>query len=1424
MNAGYEESHSVMRLSGFTRPGRSIPGTHRFLFALLLFIPFHAIIPRNAEDLPKEPSIYFFRKFTIDDGISQNLISSIHQDHYGFMWFGTRDGLNMFDGYGFRIFRHNPLNDKSLSGNYVTFIYEDSNQRLWVGTFNGGLNYLDRKTMEFTRFSHDPENLNSISGNHIQAITCDVNGNLWVGTNGGGLNKLVFEDASAAPGKNNLRVIRHDGPENGFPQANTRITSLYTGPHNQLWVGTSTGIYKYDPGRGYELVNSLPEFTSYKVSVSENEFVDRTVVRAVFADSDSNIWIGSDQGIFILDAENQIFVRKGPSGKPLPSVDVLSATVFNHGGKEEIWIGSMNRILVLDPSSGGYATVSGDLYPDSGLQRGGIISLYAGDGGFLWVGSNGYGLSLFSPGSRKFIHANDLMSAGQELVSSSRDLSVRSFYISPADSTTLWIGSNQGLFRTDMRTAVMEQVRLSGKESQESNTIFHINGDEGGRLWIGTAAGLVRYSPAADSYRLFPVNLTVPGEGDEPRASFVHISRGHIWILTPNSIARMDQETGEFIHTRYNNDPVNRFGEAVFPRLHEDRDGNFWIAAKNGLHYFNAETAGIVSHPVFPRTPDGSPIIDIKTICADPEESERYLWLGTGGGGLLKYDTETRTHVSFTDEHGLANNTVYGILYDGSGSFWMSTNRGLSKFNISEKTFTNYSRLDGLQSNEFNSGAFYAGPGERMFFGGIYGYNSFMPSHIKPKDYSPPVVITSFRILDNDEGLNLFGHSGHFDRGSNINLSNRRNSFVIEFSSFDFTNSRANQFMFSMTTSGENWIRTGNERSVTFADMNPGIYTLRVRGTNSDGIWSDREAYMTISIATPWWKKTPVYFLYLFLTATIFLGFRRYELSRIRLRNRVRIAAIETLKLKEVDQLKSQFFANISHEFRTPLTLIKGPLEQLIEGENDRQKKVSLNLILSNSTRLLHLINQLLDLSRLESDNYYIRAQRGDIIGFVKGVVFSFSSLAKQKSISLKIDVDPELEHGQLRENFYYDPDILEKIFNNILSNSFKFTPDHGEVIVRISKSDINKKEWLEFTITDTGIGIPREKLRFIFDRFYQVDDSPGKEFGGSGIGLAYVKELVRVHKAEIHAESMQGKGTTFRLCFPVGKDHFGENQIVESVYDLNVPADAKGTDNRIDLLTARPASQVNSIVLIVEDHAGVRDYIAGVLRAEYRIAESSNAPDGIKIATEMMPDLIICDVMMPGMDGFEFCNLIKSNGKTTHIPVILLTARAGDADRITGLDRGADDYLTKPFNARELQTRVRNLINSRSLLRDKFTSNSIIRPDEISVNPQDASFIEKLLRVVERNIDNTAFSVEDLGSEAGMSHSQIHRKLKATVNMTANHFIRSVRMHRAMELLKRDAGNISEIAFMVGYDDPGYFTRTFRNFFGKLPSEISSK
>jgi signal transduction histidine kinase/ligand-binding sensor domain-containing protein/DNA-binding response OmpR family regulator len=1387
----------------------------RFIYSFILIIIIYQEVLSGVKF-----SDHLFRRFTTDEGISQNMISAVYQDHYGFIWVGTRDGLNMFDGYRFRIFKYEHGNVNSISDNHITSIHEDSSHRLWVGTLSGGLNHFDRETMKFTRFFHDPGNPNSISSNHIQAITSDANGNLWIGTNGGGINRVVLADGSTGQGNTRIMVTRYDGPENGFPGENTRITSLFKGGDNVLWVGTPAGIYRYEQGDP-----DMPDTARFKqlpVLAVDNEPGMNLVVRSIFSDKYDNVWIGTSQGIFILDDTRQIFTGRGPSGKVLPSVDVLSATVFNNQGTEEIWAGSWNRLLVLNPLTGEYTFIARDVFPGRDWLPGNIISMCPGDNGSLWLGSNGYGLSVYNPGVRKFNYHNDRLKKQEEFVNSSRDLSLRAFHISSRDTGTLWLGSNQGFFRVDLTTSVMERVIISEAGKQGTGVVFSVNGDDNGFLWIGSEAGLTRFNPADNSYRLFPVNLSGRAGGEEPGVSYIHINKGGIWILTTNTIARLDQATGQFIHTWFNYDPAYRLREAVFPRLHEDGQGNFWIAAKNGLHYYETESGALTSLPIFPPAPGNNDIIGINSVLPDPEEPGKYLWLGTGGGGLIKYEIESGAITGFSIEQGLANNTVYGILHDGDGSLWMSTNRGLSKFNIAENAFTNYTRADGLQSNEFNYGAFYRNPSGRFFFGGIFGYNSFMPNEIKAADFNPNIVITSLRILDDESSRSLY--PVHIKPGSIINIPGRDNSFIVEFASLDFTNPLNNRFAFSMTTSGENWIRTGNAQSVTFTGLKSGNYIFRVRGTNSDGIWSDREAHIVISIAAPWWGRSPMYIIYFLLIAAMFYGLRKYELSRISLRNRFRISSFETAKLKEVDQMKSQFFSNISHEFRTPLTLIKGPLEQLYGGEEDPQRKRSLKMIISNASRLLQLINQLLDLSRLESNNYLIRARRGDIVGFLRGIVFSFSSLAQQRSIELNFNVDPEIEPAHLRDNFYYDPDILEKIFNNIISNAIKFTRGKGAVTVNVSGSTRSNPGRLEFTISDTGIGIPGDKIKYIFDRFYQVDGSSGREFGGTGIGLAYVRELVRIHGAEIDVESTPGEGTTFRLGFPMGKDHFNGQLVVDDISDAPVEDDAAEEGTSADKYSDRQADRGTDTVLIVEDHTGVRSYIAGILRAQCRVVESANAREGLKVAREIIPDLIISDIMMPDMDGFEFCDIIKSGIETSHIPVILLTARSGEADRLKGLNTGADDYLTKPFNASELKTRVMNLINSRRLLREKFTANSIIRPSEISVSPRDASFIEKLLRTVETNISNPSFSVTDLAREAGMSHSQLHRKLRSTINMTANHFIRSARMHRAMELLRKDAGNIAETAFMVGYDDPGYFTKIFRNFFGKLPSDIGRK
>jgi CheY-like chemotaxis protein/AraC-like DNA-binding protein len=502
----------------------------------------------------------------------------------------------------------------------------------------------------------------------------------------------------------------------------------------------------------------------------------------------------------------------------------------------------------------------------------------------------------------------------------------------------------------------------------------------------------------------------------------------------------------------------------------------------------------------------------------------------------------------------------------------------------------------------------------------------------------------------------------------------------------------------------------------------------------------------------------------------------------------------------------------------------------MLEETKGERKHETYRIMHTNVLRLLSLINQILDLSKLEHGLYNIKVSKGDIIGFLKGIVRSFGPLMEQKNIGMRFLESKTTKNLEVLDDFYFDKDVIEKIMNNLLSNAIKFTPANGRITICICiKPKVRNSGVFEIFVKDNGIGIPADKLPYIYERFYQVDASSGRAQEGSGVGLAFVKELVAAHKGTIGVKSKLGVGTTFRVQFPIGKKSFDSNQIISPS-----EREPKIIQKEIMKVENHPLHHFdnheikhnpeNPMVLIIEDHEDVRTYIRKSIEEYYNVIEASNAAEGILLAIERIPDLIISDVMMPEIDGFECCRTMKSDAKTSHIPVILLTAKATENDKLKGLELGADDYLTKPFSAKELLARIKNLIEIRSVMRDKFSGNAVIKPGEISVSSADRIFIEKLVEVVESNISREDFGVEDLGAAAGMSQSQLHRKLKSLINQTGNHFIRSIRMHRAKMLLERDAGNITEVAFMVGYGDPGYFTKNFRNFFGILPSEVKNK
>jgi signal transduction histidine kinase/DNA-binding response OmpR family regulator len=828
---------------------------------------------------------------------------------------------------------------------------------------------------------------------------------------------------------------------------------------------------------------------------------------------------------------------------------------------------------------------------------------------------------------------------------------------------------------------------------------------------------------------------------------------------------------------------------------------------------------------------------------------------------LNKFDRETEQFIHYTEKDGLPNDVINGILEDMQGNLWLSTNNGLSKFDPETTSFRNYDVNDGLQSNQFNHGAYCRNTNGEMFFGGTNGFNAFHPDSIKDNPYIPNIVITDFQIfnesvvinnIDVPESKNEYSLPKHISTLEEIELTYKENAFSFEFAALDYRSPQKNRYAYMMEGFENDWNYTNSKRRfVTYTNLDPGSYVFKVKGTNNDQIWNEEGTSIKIIITPPWWKTTWAYSAYVLLFFLTLYSLRKYDMKRQRLKHDLELEHIHAEKLEELNRIKSRFFANISHEFRTPLTLITGPVKQMLLGEFRGNLKEQYRMILRNGHRLLRLVNQLLDFSRLESGGMKLQVALINVIKYIKGLVLSFSSLAERNKITLKFDSEVESIMG------YFDRDKLEKIISNLLSNAFKFTPKQGKIEVRIrvhkafsdkinntfltdhnvslqqSPFKILNSDFVNITISNTGPGIPQDQMNKIFDRFYQVDDSVTRRQEGSGIGLALTKELVEIHHGKIDLQcSRTGQSTltTFTVSLPLTKDHFKPEEIIqESILENTKELKAEEIDKVIvereesgeTLLTQKKSAPT---LLIVEDNPDVTSYIRSFMEKDYRIVDASNGEVGFKKAIDKVPDLIISDVMMPEKDGFELCQKLKSDQRTSHIPVILLTAKADMDSKIEGLEYGADDYIAKPFEDKELQIRSNNLIEQRRQLRDHFRKELVFNPAKITVNSIDEQFLDKVNKHIEQHMDDMEYTVEKLSYDIGMSRQHLNRKLHSLTDHSARDFIRSMRLRRAAQLLQKRNDMITQIAYQVGFNNLSYFTKCFRKQFGQSPSQYTAR
>jgi signal transduction histidine kinase/ligand-binding sensor domain-containing protein/DNA-binding response OmpR family regulator len=1350
-----------------------------------------------------------FEHLTVEDGLSVNTVICFLQDSRGFLWIGTYNGLNRYDGYNFKTFKNTLDDSASISDNYIRALCEDEKGNIWVGTMSGGLNKFIRETEKFIRFQHNPLDSNGISSDAIFSLCFDKSGYLWVGNEKNGLDRFDIN-------KGKFYHYRHD-PDEPFSLSSNSVFVVYVDKKNVLWVGTTGGGLN-------KFINEKEHFITFKHLENDPESISSNRIVSMYEDPSGNLWIGTrDGGLNKFDPSLNKFKRYGHNPNNPNSLTDNYAWVVYGDSEELIWIGTYSGGLNLfNKKDETFSCFRKDYSDPNSLSDDAVYSIYEDRSGILWFGTWSGGLNKYNKEKKKFVtyshNPNDKNS-----------LSNNSVYAIYKDrSGILWVGTAGGGLNKIEETKnkfTHFQHNPNDPNSISSNNIYSICEDDAGYLWVATDdAGLNKLDKKTNRFQHFKNDPNDPNSLSSNAISQIFLdSFGDLWIGTSvGGLNRLQNNQKDFKHYKHNPDNPKSLSPRMVYSFYEDRAGNLWIGTHgDGLMMYKRDTDDFTHYKNNPTNLSNSLSSNIiSTIC---EDEKGMLWIGTDGRGLNRFDKEKNQFKLYAEKNGLANDIVNGILHE-NGKLWISTGRGISKFDIDSETFTNYNTRDGLLDNEFNAWAYTKSSTGEMYFGGSNGLNRINPQEIKSNPYIPPIVITGFQILHKPVAVgfdSLWGKvilEKSITESEEIVLSYKENILTFEIAALDFHSPEKNQYEYLLEGFDKHWIRTdANHREITYTNLDPGEYTLRARGSNNDDVWNETGMSLKIIILPPWWSTWWSYILYGFVIMILFSGSTRFYLNRQRLKSQLQLEQEHAKKLEEVDKIKSNFYANISHEFRTPLMLILGPIEKLLSRVKDEENQKQAGLIKGNAKRLLTLINQLLDLSRLEAGKLKLKASFGNIAQFVKGLAMEFESIAERKDISLKVLMEKEVVEA------YFDKEKLEKIITNMLSNAFKFTPSGGRITVKLSETLSNQ---VEIIIRDSGIGIPRSEMSKIFDRFYQVDGSITREHEGTGIGLALTKELVELHKGNIFVDSVEGHWTEIKLQFPLGREHLADDEIID-------PADFEMHKvENIDEFTKEDSEVEDSlnenlidktIVLIVEDNPDVREYIKDALTDHYHVEEAANGEQGLRKAEKLIPDLIVSDIMMPKMDGYEMMRQLKQNDKTSHIPIILLTAKSDKDSKLQGLGLGADDYLIKPFDSEELLARIKNLIETRRFLQEKFGSGATIlqKPEKEKLSCLDEQFLSRVMMVIDEHLAEEEFSIEEFGKDVGMSRSQVHRKLKALTGKSTSIYLRTVRLAKAKEMIEQKKGTISEISYWVGFSSPAYFSRCFKEEFGHAPSEV---
>jgi signal transduction histidine kinase/ligand-binding sensor domain-containing protein/DNA-binding response OmpR family regulator len=1329
------------------------------VFDIVFFLIFAGLMHQgNSQTLFFQNNLQF-KNYSVNEGLSQSTINCILQDSIGYMWFGTRaGGLNRFDGYSFKHYNRSIFGEDVLKSDEIICLAEGDFQYLFFGTEDEGVYLLDRQTEEINHFYLEESALCLYFEKSTAA--------LWIGTNSGLFIKSVFI-------KNNpggLRIIN-----------NEVVSSIVSDKDDNIFVATNKNLYVF---------NSNAQIIR-KVHLETNVNRNSVIRNLCCTDRGNQVWISNGYGLWYIQNRDYDHIQNAFLFENIEGFDDVIVRGIISDTSDNIWIGTTRGLIKYLPAENQIHIILKQINNTNSLFHNSVYSLAEDKEGNVWAGTWS-GISMISDKLTKFSHVRHI----DHLDYSLSNNMVSSFAESEAG---LWVGTEQGgLNLLDKKAGRFRHFKYSKDNTPDARDhIKYLFTDSRNNLWIGTfGAGVRKRNLQNGTEKYYLKNARI--------FSIAEFPENILWVGTISGLYKTTL-SGDVLKI-YNTDTINpgSLHNNFITCLYKSGKNKLWVGTrKGGVALYIPD---IDDFMVFRRKNKNSGELESDYIICISEDNDGNIWIGTDFG-LYCFDEPRQCFIKAPYLTELQNYLINGIVFDEVNNTWISTNNGVYKYDFKLSTLHKFKLSDGLQGFEFNRGAYFTSANGSIFFGGINGFNIIDPDDVELNAVLPEPVIKSIRTYNKTINLEYFGTK-------TLVLNHMQNDLYIEFAALSYINPEDNYYSYMLKGYQYDWSEPDKNRTVSYTNLSPGEYEFMLKVSNNDNVWNRDFNQVKLVIKPPYWKTNIAYIIYTVIAFVVLYLIRKTIIARQKQKMQLIYERNQKIQIQELNEMKLRYFTNISHEFRTPLTLIKGPLADLEKQLKEKPESQNhLKIINRNTNRLLNLINQLLDFRKVEKDLIEPSIKEGKLSAFTEELVNDFSHQAMERGVKLiyKVD-DSDAEAYQ-----WFDPYIIDKIIFNLLSNALKFTPENGEINVALK---IDKNEAV-IEVKDNGEGIGEEDKNKIFDRFYSSKNLMKHNFSGSGIGLALSKRLIEIHLGSIEVESRKGEGTRFILHFPVKRDDYA------SLFKVMADGEDKAglSDIQTSVIEDNGAGEKHDhTILIIEDNKELRNYLKDIFKSCYHVKTADNGQDALNIVKDINIDLIISDIMMPKMDGLEFSRKIHHDMATSHIPVLFLTAKTNAQDVAEGLETGAIDYIIKPFNPDDLVLKTRNIIKNRTLIFKKIISSGTSFEKESNILSLDEKFLKCTYDAIHKSYSNPGFNIEGLCSQVNLSRSQLHRKFKALTGKSPSEVLTDVRLNKAKALIERKSMSISEAAYSTGYNNLSVFSQAFKNKFGINPSKLAGK